>query len=251
MISNTLTGNVYSRMFDILTNPFTLVFLVYSFDSLCMKVHPVSWIGLTAAGAYCVYTMAVPNLTQPYTLSMTPKVDDYNWKYKSGDDALEMYNYIQNNISIPRDGYWIMSQCTDLKGFVSGVKITFGAADYRDVLADLEAYEGKPEYDMVTLLYPNRRFASDNVRDIEVDYSKLDVLLEHFKSDYLLISNTIAVWDERGWYNKSYQSLINQGVCSIVHENDTWALLKIDQDRLQEIRDEKEAAEENNAAKTN
>lgn len=250
VISNTLTGNVYSRMFDILTNPFTLVFLVYSFDSLCMKVHPVSWIGLTAAGAYCVYTMAVPNLTQPYTLSMTPKVDDYNWKYKSGDDALEMYNYIQNNISIPRDGYWIMSQCTDLKGFVSGVKITFGAADYRDVLADLEAYEGKPEYDMVTLLYPNRRFASDNVRDIEVDYSKLDVLLEHFKSDYLLISNTIAVWDERGWYNKSYQSLINQGVCSLVHENDTWALLKIDQDRLQEIRDEKEAAEENNAAKT-
>lgn len=244
MISNYLTGGVYSRMFDVLVNPFTLTFLVYNFDLLFLKVHPVSWLALTAAGAYGIYSMVIPNLTEPYTLSMTPKVDDYNWRYKAGEETLEMYNYIQEHLSVSRQGPLMLSQCTDLKGFVSGVSVSFGAVDYRDVLSDLDAYEGKPEFQMVTLLYPNRRFASDNVRDIEVDYSELGDLLASTSSEYLVISNTIAVWDERGWYVKSYQSLINQGVCSVVYENNTWALLKIDRERLNEIMTEESRADE-------
>ncbi len=231
LIANGITANVYSRMFDILNNPFSLGFLVYNFDMM-LKIRPLSWASLTLAGAYGVFALAIPNLTVPYSLTMTPKMDDFNWRYKTGEDILAMYNYVQDHLSIPRNGYFFISQNTDLKGFVSGVKVSFGAVDYRTVLENLDDYEGTPEYLMVTLLYPNRRYASENVRDAEVDYSRLYEILDHYNGQYLVISNTIAVWDERGWYVKSYQPLITEGICSLAYENESWALLKVNNERL-------------------
>ncbi len=48
--------------------------------------------------------------------------------------------------------------------------------------------------------------------------------------DYVVLNNTLATWDDRGWFVKPYQLLIDKGLCQNVFENDTWVVLRINKD---------------------
>ena len=54
-----------------------------------------------------------------------------------------------------------------------------------------------------------------------------EVFDDPYDPDYLVISNTMAIWDSRGWYNKAYSSVVNSGQCTKIYENDSWAVLQI------------------------
>ena len=83
---------------------------------------------------------------------------------------------------------------------------------------------------MLGILYPEKRYREDEINGEAGDYADLSDTLIKYEAEYLIIRNTIALWDERGWYNKSYQTVINSGQAEVLYENETWALLKVNQD---------------------
>ena len=139
-----------------------------------------------------------------------------------------MYQYIQDNLSSSEDSPSIMSQDINLKGYVTGVEISFSSTEFREVLGNPEAYPDK--LDLVRLLYPTSHYPGQKLLGQEIDYTKLPDLIMSYDPDYLLISNQTAVWNDRGWYDKVYLKLEADGLAEMQYQNDTWALLKINHD---------------------
>ena len=161
---------------------------------------------------------------------MEPAKEGYEWKLKITKDSEDIYNYIQNMISNPEKRVGILSQDIGIKGYVTDIYSSFTSTQYRDTLA------GKNPDPMATtlvkLMFPENRFANDssNLFEEELDYSKLINVFQKYGEDYIIISNTMAIWDERGWYTQSYQRAIDSGLVSLVYKNDSWALLKMNKD---------------------
>ena len=104
----------------------------------------------------------------------------------------------------------------------------------------------------MTLLNPHRLTDANKVVDpdgneVEGDYAKLSSLVEKYGADYLLIRNTVALWDERGWFDKCYISLIHSGQAEVEYENDSWALLKINHDYKVDAESSEENTETDNS----
>ena len=79
-------------------------------------------------------------------------------------------------------------------------------------------------------MYPLNRFGNEENDLGSADFTKLSEILNEYQPDYLIISNTMAVWDDRGWYNSAYTSIVNSGQAEKIWENDSWAVLKINKD---------------------
>lgn len=234
-ISSFLTAGVYSRVFDLLTNPFTLCFILFSLEHI-VKVKPV---GLVVTAVLCAVMakFGYDTLTTPYSKALTVGTEEnWNWEAKVTQDSYDVYEYINNAVSTDdfslteRDKdnrAVILSQDSGLKGYVGGIEMAFTTEDYRAALADQKT--NKLSERMITLMYPDRRYTEDDLGDVG-DYSKLGDLFIDSKADYVVINNTLAVWDERGWYAKPYDELVNKGMCTKVFENETWAILRMNHD---------------------
>ncbi len=229
-VNHFFTYHVYTRAFDILVNPFTITFLIWNVGEL-LPVKPVNialrWLVLPLAGALSVY-LAYRNITIPVSKTLTIMDEDYNWENKVSDDSYDMYNYIETNISDRNNPPAILSQDINLKGYVPGVITTFSSSQFRNALANPPDYEG--HYDLVTLLYPDLRYMNQNFFDEEVDYSKLKDVVQNYPSDYILMVNTLAVWNDRGWYEKCYAEIVALKMVEKVYENKTWILFRVNPD---------------------
>ena len=227
-ISTFFTGEAYSRSFDLLTNPFTIAFLIYNFDLLLTSI-PLNLAVSAAFTIAAVWFFAIPNITSVPTKAMEPPEEGYDWKLKITKDSEDIYKYTQNIISDPDRRPGVLSQDVGLKGYVTDIYSSFTSAQYRDTLA------GKnPEplaNTLVRLMYPENRFADDtsDLFEEQLDYSKLIDVFRRFADDYIIISNTMAIWDERGWYVQSYQKAIDSGLVTLVYQNDSWAILKLNE----------------------
>ena len=236
-ISTYLTSGVYSRVFDLLTNPFTLCFILFSLDHL-IKPKLVSWAVLVVISAVMA-KFGFDTLTTPYSKALTVGLEEnWNWEAKVTQDSYDVYEYINNAISTDDfsqlEEYQdnravILSQDSGLKGYVGGIEMAFTTEDYRASLAGdkVNAISDR----MISLMYPDRRYTEDDLGDVG-DYSKLGDLFIDSGADYVVINNTLAVWDERGWYAKPYDELINKGMCNKVFENETWAILRMNHDYI-------------------
>ena len=221
-----MTAYVYVRAFDLLINPFVLTFLVYNFDRLVTGriLNPE----LKAILAISSTIVLLFNILDTNSGSLRYKGVGWDWKLKVTEDSYEMYQYIQDNLSSSEDSPSIMSQDINLKGYVTGVEISFSSTEFREVLGNPEAYPDK--LDLVRLLYPTSHYPGQKLLGQEIDYTKLPDLIMSYDPDYLLISNQTAVWNDRGWYDKVYLKLEADGLAEMQYQNDTWALLKINHD---------------------
>ena len=245
VVSNYITAQVYSRSFDIIINPFVITFMIYNFSKLFSeKTKYVKYINyallfavLPVAG-YFSYQFGYHNLTHPYSLTLVPFQEDYNWKYKVTEDSMDMYTYIKNTILKKMKDptvedynlrhYEFISQDVNMKAYVENVRVTFSALNYRQALNNVE--KGTYGYDFISLFYPDKRFEQDGVTDIEADYSRLQNVLLDSNADYLIMNNTLAVWNERGWFDKVYAQILFDGVVKKEYENTSWVLFKINHD---------------------
>lgn len=221
-----MTAYVYVRAFDLLINPFVLTFLAYNFDQLVTGriLNPE----LKAILAISSTIVLLFNILDTNSGSLRYKGVGWDWKLKVTEDSYEMYQYIQDNLSSSEDSPSIMSQDINLKGYVTGVEISFSSTEFREVLGNPEAYPDK--LDLVRLLYPTSHYPGQKLLGQEIDYTKLPDLIMSYDPDYLLISNQTAVWNDRGWYDKVYLKLEADGLAKMQYQNDTWALLKINHD---------------------
>lgn len=241
-VSTFLTSHVYSRSFDIIVNPFTIIFLLYNIETLFPEKvkfinYALTFIGLPILG-YFSYQYAYQSLTVPYSQTLVPYQEDYNWKYKVSEDSLDMYDYIQKNIIDKREYdptledindnfYDFISQDVSMKAYVNHVKVEFTSTDYRDAMEN--AKKGSTEYQYLTMFYPDKRFEGDGTME-EADYSGLQELLLNSPSQYLIMNNTLAVWNERGWFDKVYAQVLFDEVVTKEYENTSWVLFKINHD---------------------
>ena len=221
-----MTSEVYFRVFDLVLNPFVIVFLIYhaSFFVPGTILNPEYHFILCFISA----VIGLMNLMNYYSKSLIYKDPGWDWKLKASNDSMELYDFIQTNLSDTENKPSILSQDINLKGYVTGITLPFTSADYREVLADPEQYADKT--DLVQLLYPSMRYTDQNPFGTELNYDNLPQVILNEGADYLLISNVTSVWNPRGWYDKVYLKMINSGLCTMEYQNDTWALLKISKD---------------------
>ena len=232
-ISTYATSYVYSRVFDLVVNPFTITFLIGNIINI-LTFENYWYIALAgilpiAGIAYLSYDLGRENLEVPYTNNLIFKEDGFDWETKVAPDSWELYDWINRNI--PRNNEErpiFLSQDIGLKGYVADIGLAFSSSDYRDALADEAKFEEHRK--MLGILYPEKRYREDEINGEAGDYADLSDTLIKYEAEYLIIRNTIALWDERGWYNKSYQTVINSGQAEVLYENETWALLKVNTD---------------------
>ena len=234
-VSNFLTQGVYSRVFDILVNPFTLCFLLFCTERL-IRQPVLSWAVMLVL---CVFMgkLGYDTLTGSYSKSLAIGTEEnWNWEAKVRQDSYELYEYINN--ALATDEYdvanreydnrvTILSQDSGLKGYVRGIELAFTTEDFRSALAGDSSKDISER--MISLMYPDRRYTEDDMGDVG-DYSKLGSLFLDSEADYIVINNTLALWDERGWYEYPYEDLIRRGMCTKVYENESWAVLKMNPD---------------------
>ena len=226
-IANNFTAGVYSRSFDLLTNPFTIAFIGWNFDQLLANV-PVNLVGTLGLSAAFLFLFGIPTLTTVPSRALLPEDEEaYNWKTKVTVGSEDMYNIVQKNISSNTDRPLVLCQDVSMKGYVTGIRMDFTSTNYRDALAD-PANTDPAVTEMVNMLYPTNRFDTGNAASGEsIDFTKLSDIVKWRGCEYLVISNTMSTWDERGWFDKAYQSLVNTGQGTVVYENDEWALIEI------------------------
>ena len=234
-VSNFLTAGVYSRVFDILVNPFSLCFLL-----LCaQQLIPDGAMNWAVMLILCLFMgkLGYDTLTNSYSRTLAVGTEEnWNWEAKVRQDSYELYEYVNNALAtddydlINRDHdnrVTILSQDSGLKGYVAGIELAFTTEDYRSALAGNSTKEISDR--MVSLMYPDRRYTEDDMGDVG-DYSKLGSLFLDSGADYIVINNTLALWDERGWYENPYEDLVRRGMCTKIYENDSWAVLQMNPD---------------------
>ena len=226
-VAHYLTSDVYSRSFDLIINPFSFAFVIYCVHKTLKPIH-LNWVLLPIAGAISV-SFAYTNLTVPYSNQLVVQDPGYNWENKVTSDAYDLYQYIANNIAMNEDAQSrpvFLSQDVGLKGYVPNIKLAFNTSDYRDALSQEDVFQ--KHKDMVLLLSPAKRYDNYELFGQKGDYDNLSKVLYQYGADYLVIRNTIALKSDRGdWYEHCYYKTVNSGQASVVYQNDTWALLKI------------------------
>lgn len=218
------TSEVYSRGFDTLVNPFVLIFLIYNTTKLSKSVVG-SIIMLSSFSVFNV-KLAKENIEVPYSKNLVFKDQGYNWIYKVSDDTVDLYEYIYEEIQRSDDDRPVfLSQDVSLKGYVPCIEVAFAASDIRSARCNEEEF--KQNYNYLTMLYPEKVSIDYLVKDkYQGDYSKFGELFSQYQADYIIVRTNLAVWDERGWYKKSYADAVDQDICDVIYENDTWTILE-------------------------
>ena len=248
-VATYMTSAVYSRTFDIIVNPFTLTFLLANIF-LLLKNEKWPWLyvlGVIPLGALAWFSwpFGVNNLEVPHNNSLVFKEDGFDSETKIAPDSWDLFNWIDYNIHrTKKDKPVFLSQEVSLKGYVTNIELAFSSSDFRDALDREELFEANRE--MIAILYPEKRYDDEEINGYAGDYNNLPEILQEYEAEYLIIRNTIAVWDERGWYNKSYQPVLNNGQAEVIYENDTWALLKVNPDWQPPAEEEGESEETDN-----
>ena len=244
-ICNYMTSEAYARAFDLFTNPFVMAFMIQNFEHLTSfkyANYALAYGGMLVAGIISV-PMAMQSLTVPYSKTLEPPKEGYNFEYKVTEDSWEVYDYITTHLAKEGDEPSILSQDISMKGYVPNIILTFSSTDFRVAMAQKNYGENR---NLVLMFYPSKMYGNDGSIEDDADFSKLYQVVNQNGAEYVVMSNTLSIYDERGWYEKTYAKLEHKGYFDKIFENDSWVVLKVNKDYIPDADDLGEVHETEN-----
>lgn len=244
-ICNYMTSEAYARAFDLFTNPFVMAFMIQNFEHLTSfkyANYAIAYGGMLVAGVISV-PMAMQSLTVPYSKTLEPPKEGYNFEYKVTEDSWEVYDYITTHLAKEGDEPSILSQDISMKGYVPNIILTFSSTDFRVAMAQENYGENR---DLVLMFYPTKMYGNDGSIEDDAEFSKLYQVVNQNGAEYVVMSNTLSIYDERGWYEKTYAKLEHKGYFDKIFENDSWVVLKVNKDYIPDADDLGEVNETKN-----
>ena len=244
-ICNYMTSEAYARAFDLFTNPFVMAFMIQNFEHLTSfkyANYALAYGGMLVAGIISI-PMAMQSLTVPYSKTLEPPKEGYNFEYKVTEDSWEVYDYINSHLAKEGDEPSILSQDISMKGYVPNIILTFSSTDFRVAMAQENYGENR---DLVLMFYPSKMYGNDGSIEDDADFSKLYQVVNQNGAEYVVMSNTLSIYDERGWYEKTYAKLEHKGYFNKIFENDSWVVLKVNIDYVPDADDLGEVNEKEN-----
>ncbi len=228
-IATYLTAGAYARAFDLFINPFVMIFMIQNFEHITPYKYVnygLAYGGMLVAGAIS-YPMAYNSLTVAYSKPLEPPTEGYDFEHKVTDDSWELYDYVSSHLASEGSEPYILSQDISIKGYVPNIILTFSSTDFRTSLAEENYGENR---DLVLMFYPSKMYGNDGSIEDDADFSKLYSVVNDNGADYVIMSNTLSVYDERGWYEKTYAKLEHKGYFEKIFENNTWVVLRVNKD---------------------
>ena len=244
-ICNYLTTAAYARAFDLFTNPFVMAFMIQNFEHLTSfkyANYALAYGGMLVAGIISA-PMAMQSLTIPYSKTLEPPKEGYNFEYKVTEDDWQVYDYISTHLAHEGHEPYILSQDISMKGYVPNIILTFSSTDFRSSLAQENYGENR---DLVLMFYPSKKYGNDGSIGDDAEFSKLYQVVNQNGAEYVVMSNTLSIYDERGWYEKTYAKLEHKGYFDKIFENDSWVVLKVNKDYIPDADDLGEVNETEN-----
>lgn len=244
-ICNYMTSEAYARAFDLFINPFVMAFMIQNFEHLTSfkyANYALAYGGMLVAGIISA-PMAMQSLTIPYSKTLEPPKEGYNFEYKVTEDSWEVYDYITTHLAKEGDEPSILSQDISMKGYVPNIILTFSSTDFRVAMAQENYGENR---DLVLMFYPSKMYGNDGSIEDDADFSKLYQVVNQNGAEYVVMSNTLSIYDERGWYEKTYAKLEHKGYFDKIFENDSWVVLKVNKDYVPDADDLGEVNETEN-----
>ena len=245
-IATYLTAGAYARAFDLFINPFVMIFMIQNFEHITpLKYvnYGLAYGGMLVAGVIS-YPMAYNSLTVAYSKPLEPPTEGYNFEHKVTDDSWELYDYVSSHLASEGSEPYILSQDISIKGYVPNIILTFSSTDFRTSLAEENYGENR---DLVLMFYPTKMYGNDGSIGDDADFSKLYTVVNDSGAEYVIMSNTLSIYDERGWYEKTYAKLEHKGYFEKIFENNTWVVLRVNKDYVPDETDllgEKNATED-------
>ena len=242
-IATYLTAGAYARAFDLFINPFVMIFMIQNFEHITpLKYvnYGLAYGGMLVAGVIS-YPMAYNSLTVAYSRPLEPPTEGYNFEHKVTDDSWELYDYVSSHLASEGSEPYILSQDISIKGYVPNIILTFSSTDFRTSLAEENYGENR---DLVLMFYPTKMYGNDGSIGDDADFSKLYTVVNDSGAEYVIMSNTLSIYDERGWYEKTYAKLEHKGYFEKIFENNTWVVLRVNEDY---VPDETDLLQETNA----
>lgn len=228
-IATYLTAGAYARAFDLFINPFVIIFMIQNFEHITpLKYvnYGLAYGGMLVAGVIS-YPMAYNSLTVAYSKPLEPPTEGYNFEHKVTDDSWELYDYVSSHLASEGSEPYILSQDISIKGYVPNIILTFSSTDFRTSLAEENYGENR---DLVLMFYPTKMYGNDGSIGDDADFSKLYTVVNDSGAEYVIMSNTLSIYDERGWYEKTYAKLEHKGYFEKIFENNTWVVLRVNKD---------------------
>lgn len=228
-IATYLTAGAYARAFDLFINPFVMIFMIQNFEHITpLKYvnYGLAYGGMLVAGVIS-YPMAYNSLTVAYSKPLEPPTEGYNFEHKVTDDSWELYDYVSSHLASEGSEPYILSQDISIKGYVPNIILTFSSTDFRTSLAEENYGENR---DLVLMFYPTKMYGNDGSIGDDADFSKLYTVVNDSGAEYVIMSNTLSIYDERGWYEKTYAKLEHKEYFEKIFENNTWVVLRVNKD---------------------
>ncbi len=228
-IATYLTAGAYARAFDLFTNPFVMTFMIQNFEHITSFKYinyGLAYGGMAIASAISA-PMAYSSLTVPYSKPLDPPKEGYNFETKVTEDSWELYDYVSSHLASEGSEPSILSQDISMKGYVPNIVLTFSSTDFRTAIAEENYGENR---DLVLMFYPSKMYEGDGSIEDGADFSKLYTVISGSDADYVVMSNTLSIYDERGWYEKTYAKLEHKGYLEKIFENNTWVVLRVNKD---------------------
>ncbi len=228
-IATYLTAGAYARAFDLFINPFIMIFMIQNFEHITpLKYvnYGLAYGGMLVAGVIS-YPMAYNSLTVAYSKPLEPPTEGYNFEHKVTDDSWQLYDYVSSHLASEGSEPYILSQDISIKGYVPNIILTFSSTDFRTSLAEENYGENR---DLVLMFYPTKMYGNDGSIGDDADFSKLYTVVNDSGAEYVIMSNTLSIYDERGWYEKTYAKLEHKGYFEKIFENNTWVVLRVNKD---------------------
>ena len=244
-ICNYMTSEAYARAFDLFINPFVMAFMIQNFEYLTSfkyANYALAYGGMLVAGIISV-PMAMQSLTGPYSKTLEPPKEGYNFEYKVTEYSWEVYDYLTTHLAKEGDEPSILSQDISMKGYVPNIILTFSSTDFRVAMAQKNYGENR---NLVLMFYPSKMYGNDGSIEDDADFSKLYQVVNQNGAEYVVMSNTLSIYDERGWYEKTYAKLEHKGYFDKIFENDSWVVLKVNKDYIPDADDLGEVHETEN-----
>ena len=228
-IATYLTAGAYARAFDLFINPFVMIFMIQNFEHITpLKYvnYGLAYGGMLVAGVIS-YPMAYNSLTVAYSKPLEPPTEGYNFEHKVTDDSWQLYDYVSSHLASEGSEPYILSQDISIKGYVPNIILTFSSTDFRTSLAEENYGENR---DLVLMFYPTKMYGNDGSIGDDADFSMLYTVVNDSGAEYVIMSNTLSIYDERGWYEKTYAKLEHKGYFEKIFENNTWVVLRVNKD---------------------
>ncbi|MEG0408142.1 MAG: hypothetical protein RR623_04645, partial [Bacilli bacterium] len=221
VIATYITGIVYSRTFELLVNPFILVYLVSLIGTIkSKKIQIVFRFFVVLVSSILI----INTIQQPYSRILLND-ENYNWEYKLSTNEYNMINALTDEVvSNGLERPLILSQSFNVKGYVPNIRMYFSSQDLRDALENEVSFKSNEFKDAITLFYP-RIYIYDEIFGEKPNYDNLCPVITDSNSDYVIMKTTLIYPNENGdfvpiWWNAR--------ACSdAIYDNEEWVILKV------------------------